>query len=60
MPINSDYHRRQAITLVQLARKTSNTDTAKALLKLATEYIDLAEEAARPLRVVDAPNVDAR
>jgi hypothetical protein len=60
MPINSEYHRRQAITLVQLARKTSSTDTAKALLKLAAEYIDLAEEAARPLRVVDAPNVDAR
>jgi hypothetical protein len=58
MPINSEYHRRQAITLVQLARKTSSTDTAKALLKLAAEYIDLAYEAARPFQAIEATKQD--
>ena len=44
LPISSDYHCLQASTLLQLARKTNSTDTAKALLKLAGEYIELAEE----------------
>jgi hypothetical protein len=40
--------------LFQLARKTSDTDTAKALLKLAAENSDLAEEAARPVWSLDS------
>jgi hypothetical protein len=47
LPISSDYHCLQARTLLQLARKTNSTDTAKALLKLAGEYIELAEEMVR-------------
>ena len=36
VPLSSDYHRRQATTLIQLARtKANNAATAKALLKLA-------------------------
>jgi hypothetical protein len=56
VPLSSDYHRRQATTLIQLARTTNNAATAKALLKLAAEYIVLAEQAARPLQVVAVTN----
>ena len=56
MPLSSDYHRRQATTLIQLARTTNNAATAKALLKLAAEYIDLVEQAARPSQVVTVTN----
>jgi hypothetical protein len=59
LPISSDYHRRQATTLVQLARETNNADTATALLKLAAEYLDLAEEAARPSQVAAATDENA-
>ena len=60
MPISSDYHCLQAGTLLQLARKTNSTDTAKALLKLAGEYIELAEEMARLSRVVAVTNENTR
>jgi hypothetical protein len=59
VPLSSDYHRRQATTLIQLARTTDNAATAKALLKLAAEYIDLAEQAARPLQVAPVTNENA-
>jgi hypothetical protein len=46
VPPNSDYHRRQAATLVQLAQNTRDSNTASALMRMAAEHITLAEEAA--------------
>jgi hypothetical protein len=35
MVLSSEYHRRQATTLAQLAQTTHNLDTAKALLRMS-------------------------
>jgi hypothetical protein len=45
MAISSEYHRRQAATLLQLAQNTRDPDTANALLQIVAEHIAPAEEA---------------
>jgi hypothetical protein len=45
MAISSEYHRRQAATLLQLAQNTRDPDTANALLQIVAEHIARAEEA---------------
>ena len=45
MAISSEYHRRQAATLLQLAQNTRDSDTANALLQIVAEHIARAEEA---------------
>jgi hypothetical protein len=45
MAIRSEYHRRQAATLLQLAQNTRDPDTANALLQIVAEHIARAEEA---------------
>ncbi len=44
MALNTDYHRKQATVLVQLAQTTRDRDTAKALMQMAAEQIRLAEQ----------------
>jgi hypothetical protein len=41
---SADYHYKQAQILAQLADKTRDGDTAKALLCLAAEHIRIAEQ----------------
>ena len=48
VPLSADYHRRQADTLIRLAGSTRDQETARALMKLAAEYIMLAEQPAKP------------
>ena len=50
MVLSSEYHRRQATTLTQLAQTTRNLDTAKALLRMA------AETSCRPMRPCGSRN----
>ena len=50
MALSSEYHRRQATTLTQLAQTTRNLDTAKALLRMAAEHLVQADETARITR----------
>jgi hypothetical protein len=45
MAISSEYHRRQAATLLQLAQNTRDPDTANALLQIVAEHTARAEEA---------------
>jgi hypothetical protein len=45
MALTTDYHRKQATVLVQLAQTTRDQDTAKALMQMAAEQIRLAEDA---------------
>jgi hypothetical protein len=45
MVLSSEYHRRQATTLAQLAHTTRNLDTAKALLRMSAEHLVQADEA---------------
>ena len=55
MAISSEYHRRQAATLLQLAQNTRDPDTANALLQIVAEHIARAEEAvARTAAPADA------
>ena len=42
--ISPEYHRRQAATLTQLAQTTRDPDTAKALLRVAADYIGRADD----------------
>ena len=44
--LSSEYHRRQATTLTQLAQTTRNLDTAKALLRMAAEHVVQAQSPA--------------
>jgi hypothetical protein len=44
LAIDRSYHRRQAATLVRLAQTTRDQETASALMRLAAEHIDLAED----------------
>ena len=56
----SEYHRRQATTLTQLAQTTRNLDTAKALLRMAAEHLVQADETLRITEPTDKPGVDRR
>lgn len=47
LALDSDYHRRQAATLIRFAQTTRDPDTSAALMRLAAEHIELAEETAR-------------
>ena len=58
MALSSEYHRRQATTLTQLAETTRNLDTAKALLRMAAEHLVQAEETVRITEPTDRPHVD--
>ena len=60
MALSSEYHRRQAMTLTQLAQTTRNLDTAKALLRMAAEHLVQADETARITEPTDKPGVDRR
>ena len=40
-----EYHRGQAVTLVNLAQLTSDPDTAASLMRLAAKHKDLADRA---------------
>ena len=42
-----EYHRGQAVTLVNLAQLTSDPDTAASLMRLAAKHEDLADRAQR-------------
>ena len=44
MAVTSDYHRRQAETLIRLAQSTKDSETASALMRLAAEHNALAEQ----------------
>jgi hypothetical protein len=54
--LSSEYHRRQATTLTQLAQTTRNQDTAKALLRMAAEHLVTV----RITEPTDKPGVDRR
>jgi hypothetical protein len=54
--LSSEYHRRQATTLTQLAQTTRNQDTAKALLRMAGEHLVTV----RITEPTDKPGVDRR
>ena len=56
--LSSEYHRRQATTLTQLAQSTRNLDTAKALLRMAAEHVVQADETVRITALTDRPSVD--
>jgi hypothetical protein len=56
--INPEYHHRQAATLTRLAQTTRDPDTAKALLRIAAEHVERADEAARTLAPADNPPVN--
>jgi hypothetical protein len=58
--LSSEYHRRQATTLTQLAQTTRNLDTAKALLRMAAERLVQADETVRITELTDRPPVDPR
>ena len=58
--LSSEYHRRQATTLTQLAQTTRNLDTAKALLRMAAEHLVQADETLRITEPTDKPGVDRR
>jgi hypothetical protein len=60
MALSSEYHRRQATTLTQLAQTTRNLDTAKALLRMAAEHLVQADETLRITEPTDKPGVDRR
>ena len=56
--LSSEYHRRQATTLTQLAQSTRYLDTAKALLRMAAEHVVQADETVRITALTDRPSVD--
>ena len=56
--LSSEYHRRQAATLTQLAQTTRNLDTAKALLRMAAEHVVQADETVRITEPKDRPRGD--
>ena len=58
--LSSEYHRRQATTLTQLAQTTRNLDTAKAQLRMAAEHVVQADETVRIMIPTDRPAVDPR
>jgi hypothetical protein len=60
MVLSSEYHRRQATTLTQLAQTTRNLDTAKALLRMAAEHLVQADETLRVTEPTDKPGIDRR
>jgi hypothetical protein len=60
MVLSSEYHRRQATTLTQLAQTTRNLDTAKALLRMSAEHLVQADEALRVAEPTDKPGVGRR
>ena len=60
MALSSEYHRRQATTLTQLAQTTRNLDTAKALLRMAAEHLVQADETLRITEPTDKPGVARR
>jgi hypothetical protein len=41
----SEYHRRQALTLTNLARLADDSRTAASLMRLAAQHTDLADQA---------------
>jgi hypothetical protein len=47
VPVDSEYHQTQAVTLLRLARSTRDPDTAAALMRLAADHASLADKAAR-------------
>jgi hypothetical protein len=47
MSQDSDYHRRQAATLIRLAQTTRDQETSAALMRLAAEHTELAEKSVR-------------
>ena len=42
-----EYHRNQAVTLIRLAQETRDQETARALMRLASEHTALVEEGMR-------------